>query len=345
MVFRRRNVSKPADPRPAVARFWQWWAEHRDEVLAAVDANRPDDVRALLEPAVTAVDNGLTWEMTAGSQRRHALTLSAGRDTERRAVAERWMLAAPDDPDIEFAAARAPRPLDEVPAINVDDYDIDLGELVAGTGVDPRRTVLDVVVHHPLFPLLGEKARDEVAWRGLVAALGDDDVLRWIGTVTVSADRPVDAIALSMLGAVADQLRPAQGPWVTLHGAGRGGRPVTAVARRPLLRVERPLADTSVMVTLGYKANRNGEPEDESVPADAERLQEQVLAALGGDGPHALRVGHLIGGGRVVAYFYVDGLEVDVESIEPVLRSWTHGTAAARDRFDPAWDEVSPLRT
>lgn len=344
MGFMRRTARQPADPRPAISRFWDWWAERRDEVVAAAEADQRDELRSLLAPAVAALDAGLEWELTAGEGRRFVLALSAGNDDARRAVTERWMVMAPDDADVEFAPARRPRTSGRAPVLHVDGFDIDLGELVAGTGVDPRRATMDVVVHHPLFPLLPEHERTAIASRGLAVALGDDDVRRWVGTVTVSSDAPVDAIPMSMLAAVADQLRPAQGPWVTLHGAGRGGRPVTATVRMPLIRLERPLADTHVAVVLRYAAGRDGMPADDHAASEADELQERVLQALGGDGPHAVLAGHVIGGGQIVEHFYVDSLEVDTSVVEPTLSSWRHGAAVARVRFDPAWDEMAPLR-
>ena len=346
MAFLRRAAhtsarSRPADPRPAIARFWSWWSEHRDQVLAAANDDRRDELAELLAPAVAAIDPALEWELTAGPPAR--LTLSAGGDIERRAVTERWFSSAPDDPDVEFAPARQAVADGGSPGtVQVDDFDIDLSELVAGTGVDPRRGALDVVVHHPLFPLLDEDARGKVAALGLAAVLGEDDVQRWVGTVTVSADQPVDAIAMSMLPVVVDQLRPAD-PWVSLQGAGRKG-PVVAVARRPLLRIDRPLADTHLGIVLGYRGAANGLPRDEAVTTDARELQERVIEALGGDGPHAVHVGEVTGGRHIVAHFYVDGLEVDVTAADPIVRTWSHGPAVARHTYDPDWEQVAALR-
>lgn len=351
MAFLRRAAdrsadSRPPDPRPAVARFWSWWSEHRDQVLAAAREDRRDEHAALLAPAVAALDPALEWDLFATGPEGggYTLTLSAGGgDIERRALTERWFQSAPDDPDVEFVPARRAVATGGAPrTVRIDDYDIDLTEVVAGTGVDPRRGALDVVVHHPLFPLLEEGSREVVARLGMAAALGEDEVQRWVGTVTVSAEQPVDAIAMSMLSVVVDQLRPSD-PWVSLQGAGRKG-PVVAVARRPLLRIDRPLADTHLGVVLGYRAESNGLPRDEAVTIDARRLQDRILATLGGDGPHAVHVGHLTGGRHVVAHFYVDGLEVDVKSADPVLRDWSHGPAVARHDYDPGWEQVAPLR-
>ncbi|WP_051426485.1 hypothetical protein [Jiangella gansuensis] len=343
MAFFRRRSRVPADPRPAIARFWAWWAENRADVVAAAQEQRSDELIALLRPAVAALDPSLTWELSPSSRKRLTLVVSSGGKAELRALVERWVLAAPDDPDVEFAPVRRADPtLFESAVMKIDDYDIELRELVAGTRVDVQHGVLDVVIHHPLFPLLDHEHRLSVAFMGLDAALGEDDAERWIGEVEVSADTPMDAIPVAMLGTVVDQLRPAGGQWAVLRGTGRKG-PIVALVRRPLDRVERPLADTHVAVVLDYEAGSDGQPRDVAIVDDAEKLGEQVLAELGGDGPRVIHVGRVTGGGQIIVHFYVDGLEVDPSRARPVLEGWTHGTAAVQATPDPGWDAVAPL--
>ncbi|TDE08236.1 hypothetical protein [Jiangella asiatica] len=356
MAFFRRKSRVPDDPRPAIAQFWAWWAEHRGDVLAATevrfsaddadvaaDDRRSDDLIALLRPAIAAIDPSLNWELARSTTKRFTLVVSSGGKAELRALAERWALAAPDDPDVEFAPVRRADPsLFESAVMKVDDYDVELRELVAGTRVDVQHGVLDVVIHHPLFPLLDREHRLSVAFLGLDAALGEDDAERWIGEVEVSADAPIDAIPVAVLGTVVDQLRPAGGQWAVLRGTSRSG-PIVALVRRPLDRVERPLADTHVAVVLDYEAMPDGQPREPAIVDEAEKLGEQVLAELGGDGPRVIHVGRVTGGGQIVVHYYVDGLEVDASRVGPVLEGWTHGTAAVQARPDPGWKAVAPL--
>ncbi|HEU0040980.1 MAG TPA: hypothetical protein VFQ15_01395 [Jiangellaceae bacterium] len=340
-IFRRKQAT-PADPRPAIAAFWAWWAQHRGEVLAALRDGRPDDLVSRLRPAVTTIDEGLEWEVSPGTSTTFLLVVSSGRP-ELRGVAERWLLAAPDDPDVGFAAAR-PRDLRvfETAVLAVDDYDIAFAELVAGTRVDPQRGKLDVVVHHPLFPLLGADDRMQVAYLGVTAALGQDDLERWLGTIEVSADMPIDAIPLSTLGVVVDQLRPAADQWSVLQGQGPKGQ-ILALIRRPFARVDRPLADTHVGIVLRYEANETGLPLDPEVGVEVEHLEERILDALGGDGPHVVHIGHVTGGGEVVLHYYVDGLEAQPEALTPMLAEWSRGDTSMRVDRDPGWARVAPL--
>lgn len=345
MAFFRRRSPQISDPRPAIAEFWAFWAAHRDDVISAVADVRADELRALLRPAVAAIDERLEWEVARGTTKRFTLVVSSADGPTLRALAERWLLASPDDPDVEFAATRR-RDLEafESTVLKIDDYDIHLGELVAGTHVDHTTGKLDVVVHHPLYPLLEETHRIQVGFLGLDAALGEDDVERWLGTVEVSADAPVDAIPVATLGAVVDQLRPSADQWAALQGQGPTG-PVFALVRRPFGRVDRPLADLHVRIVLEYPANANGMPSDPDVAVEAEQFEERALDAIGGDGPHAVHIGHVTGGGEVVIHFYVDELEVDPAALEPVVRGWKRGRSEMSVTPDPDWSGVSPFLT
>lgn len=338
-----RKARRPADPRPAIEGFWTWWAEHRHEVLAAFAEHRTEDLRVLIGPVVATVNPSLDWQLLAGVDKKATLVVSGHGKPELRAVSERWAVSAPDDPEVRFAPARVRDPAAfETGVVHVDGFDIELRELIAGTRVDMERGAVDVVVHHPLFPLLAGHDRLKIALQGIDAALGEDDTERWLGSVEVSPDAPIDAIALSALGGVVDQLQGGPSQWVTLQGHNRRG-PILAVVRRPLDRVERPMADTHLVVILSYAAGPDGQPHDPQVAADAVALEREVIAALGGEGPHLVQVGRVIGGRQSVAHFYIDGFEIDPSSIGSVVSAWGHGKASITVTLDPSWEMVAPL--
>ncbi len=346
MIFRRRHHHgmSSADTRSAISRFWTWWADNRDSVVVAAHEGRLDAVRTLIDPAVDALDPALEWEMPAGADKPFALVVSGRGDVALRAMTERWVHEQPEDPDVEFVPARQPDPEGSGPRVaTADGFELDLSELVAAAGVNPKRGVMDVVVHHPLFPLLGPDGREHVAYEGLSAAIGEDEIGRWVGSVSVTPDEPVDTLTLPMLPAVVDQLRPPGSGWVTLRGEGRKG-PITAEVRRPLLRVERPLADTHLAVIMRYRAQADGLPRDEAVDADSQRLLARVLEALGGTCSHVVYVGRVTGERHVVGHFYVDGLEVDISPVDPVVKQWSHGVATKRHALDVDWSAVAALR-
>jgi hypothetical protein len=334
---------RTSDPRPVIAEFWTWWADHRGEVATA--AEKPDRaaVESLVGPAVAAIHPELRWEVRSGQSARHLLIVSGGGNLGLRVLAERWALAAPDaDDEFEYAPVRRPDPSVFDSTVVVDDFDVPMGELVAGTRMDQKRGRIDVVIHHPLFPLLPEEARNDVAFRALYAALGEDDVERWLGAVQVSADAPIDAFAVSALGSVVDQLRPASAQWVVLKGKSRLG-PVLATVRRPFTRVDRPMCDTYVGVTAPYPGGKDGLPADDEIAKQVQGLSDQVLAALGGDGPQAVAIGHEFVARRAFIHLYIDGLEVNVDGVADVLAQWPHRKAKLTVRADPSWRRVQRL--
>lgn len=341
-VFRRKE-QQPADPRSAIGRFWEWWDGQRDAVVEAADAQDSERVTALLRPAVATLDPNLTWEVRPGQDARYALVVSGGGRPELRSLAERWYLAAPEaDKDIEYAPARRRDPRVFGSTLTVDDFEVPLDELVAGTRLDQQRLRLDVVVHHPLFPLLDQDSRLRVAYLGLDAALGEDDVERWLGTVEISADPPVDAVPVSSLPAVVDQLRPPGDQWVVLKGSGPRGT-VIATVRRPFTRADRPVCDTHVAVTLSYPTGTDGLPADEGITTTLQDLEQRIMSALGGDGPHAVLVGHELAGGRARIHVYVDGFAVKPKAAKSVLGDWQYGSAKLQSSADPAWRGVRHL--
>lgn len=351
MSLFRRKEQRHDDPRPAIDRFWAWWSEHRQAVVAAADARDNDRVAELVRPAVAAIEGGLDWEFGNGHEARYLLVVSGGGKPELRAVAERWYLAAPEsDAEVEYAPARRRDLRVFESTLVVDDFELPLAELVCGTRFDQRRLRLDIVVHHPLFPLLQQESRLRVAFLALDAALGEDDVERWIGAVDVSADAPVDPIAMLALPSVVEQLHPtgvsAGGAgdqhWAVFRGKTIRG-PVQATVRRPFARADRPLCDTYVAIALTYPKNDDGLPSDERIVAAIHRLQAECVTALGGDGPHVALVGHELTAGRVTVHIYVDGLTADPKQVKPVLSGWEHGMARVHIAADPAWRGVGHL--
>ncbi len=331
------------DHRPAIERFWTWWSEHRDEVLAAAENEDTERIRGLLAPAVTALNSDLDWEFRVNYEDgRHMLVVTGGANLGLRGLAERWALAAPGDDDVEFVPSRPPNPKLFDTTATVEEYDVPLGETVVGAQVDQENGRLNVTVHHPLFPLLGDDARLEVAFRALHAALGEDGVERWLGEVHVAAEPPIDAFAASALPPLAEQFRGSGPRWLELSGKSRLGR-VKAHVQRPLSRVDRPLCDTHLAVVVPYPAGRDGLPSDDNVAKTVRDFRNEVLRAAGGDGPHAVAIGHELMAKRAYIHLYVDGLTFDRRPVDEVLAGWPFGKGKISVRDDPGWRRVARL--
>lgn len=340
-LFNQRDST--TDHRPAIEEFWTWWAEHRDEVVAAAKDEDTERVRDLLSPAVAAMNSDLDWEFrvnNAGGP--HTLVVTGGPNLALRGLTERWALAGPGDDKVEFAPSRPPNPGLFDTNSTVEEYDVPLGETVVGAQVDHQNGRLNVTVHHPLFPLLGDKGRLEVAFRALYAALGEDGVERWLGEVKVAADPPLDAFPASALPPLAEQFRGSGPHWIELSGKSRLGA-VKAYVRRPLSRVDRPLCDTHLAVVVPYPAGRDGLPSDDNVAKAVRDFANEVLRTAGGDGPHAVLIGHEMMAKRGYVHAYVDGLTFDRRPVEEVLAGWPFGKGKMSVRDDPAWRRVARL--
>jgi hypothetical protein len=338
-VFRRNATAR--DPRRRVAEFWSWWAAHRDEVLAA--AGDDAAVARLLQPRVAAIHPDLHADLRAGSPA--VLTVRAGVGSDLRSVAERWLAAAPPpDERVRFAAAREPDLAGLSRTVEVGGYEVLLSETVVAAHAHRRTGSLDVAVHHPLFTLLGDRSRTWLAGLAVDLALGEDDVERLLGSVTVAVDEPRDAFPISGLRDVAAGLREAVGDdtFVLLEGTDRRGRVVRAMVRRPLSRVDRPLCDTHVTVVLPYTAGRDGQPASPGLVDDVDGLERAAIAALGGEGPHVVLVGHESQQGRFVVHLYVDGLARDpARALRPLIAPWPKSEVHVA--ADPGWRGAGPL--
>jgi len=99
---------------------------------------------------------------------------------------------------------------------------------------------IDLEVQHPAFPALDEQTRAQVGFIALDTILGEEEVERWIGSLSWSASAPTATVTPDGLRAEVERLRAAEptGEWALLRGD-----EVVAVAARPLRPVDLPYLD------------------------------------------------------------------------------------------------------
>jgi hypothetical protein len=212
--------------------------------------------------------------------------------------------------------------------LRLDDREFEFAGLRFGVSVDEPRRELDLEVQHPAFPALDEQTRAQVGFIALDTILGEEEVERWIGSLSWSASAPTATVTPDGLRAEVERLRAAEptGEWALLRGDGDG---VVAVAARPLRPVDHPYLDLLC------------ELEARPVDHDLSTLQdnEQTLADdFGGRAFHAASVTQ----GEVrTAFVYVDG---DTPSSRE-LETWATGRGyETRFSLDPAWEAVRRFR-
>jgi hypothetical protein len=340
-LFRRR-----ASETDRIAAFWSWWSAEGArlcaEALAARDAQR---VVPALAPRIERLGGALSWELAAGVLSEHVLVLSAAGAPRLRALARRWLLAAPPATETwSYADARPPMP-------DPDEASIGLGD---GEPVDLRRvtvaarragTRLHLSVHHPVFADLPAEARSRVALLALDAALGETAVELWIGEIAPVELAPRDGFGLNPLRTFVERMRgdyvDADGTpsWLLLHGEGSRG-PVLAAVIVPLHPAAFPLLTHHVTVLVPY-----AERTDEGLPTGASldglrALEDRVGALLGDDGRV---VAHESTAGVRLLHAYADGTTGAPDRLRRARLDWGEGRVEVQVGEDPAWDGVGHL--
>lgn len=342
-----RRDPLPSEPAAAIERFWSWWsADGRGAVTSALADGEPARVLDLLAQAVDDIHPDLSWELAAGSASAHALVVSAEGDPALRALAARWLRAAPAaDREWEFADARLP-----VADVNGVELDLD-GHRVAfrdiRVGAHRTATHIDVALHHPVFRELEEDLRSQVAFLALDAALGERDVEAWVGSVTTSQEPPLEGFGLAGLRAAVRDLKDdntaADGTpsWVALEGEDADG-PVLAFAQVPLSPTTAPHLDTHVAVLVPYTdLTEQGFPGPGSLTA-LRALEDHLAERIGNSGRVVAHQSHR---GMRVLHIYVDSTTPAVEQMRAAVEAWDQGRIRVQVTADPGWHNVAHLRS
>ena len=334
----------------AIDDFWSWWREAGSAALAAAIADGdPHRMVDEIGRRVSAVHPKLSWETGPGRDRQHTLTVTSEGDPELRAVARRWLRAAPAgadaDPVWEFTDVRQPAADLAGMSLGIAGHTVDTDSVLVTAQV--RGAEADVTVYHPAFADLPEQARAQVAFIVLDWVLGEVGVETWVGEVTTATLEPLDAFPLAGLTAVVDELgrryvgedgRPV---WALLQGTGPDGLPVVAAAQIPLKAVTAPELDTYVQVQVPFtERNEGGLPEPGTLDA-LRALEDHVTARLEGSGRV---VAHQTHAGVRVLHVYVDGGTPAVEQVRAAVGGWAQGRVQVESHPDPGWRAVAHLR-
>ncbi|HEY7719643.1 MAG TPA: DUF695 domain-containing protein, partial [Pedococcus sp.] len=298
-----------------------------------------------LSAAVAGVHPDIAWELSAGSTSQHVLAVSPEGDPDLRLLAYRWLRAAPPaDAVWSYAAARQPAAEPEEVVLGVGDVELSFRDL--SLGARREGTHVDVVVHHPAFPLVDEGVRQQVAMLALDAALGEEDVEAWVGDIEVAQERPIDAFGLRGLRSVVRDLRAEHTgddgtpQWVLLEADGPDG-PVLAATQVPLSPVTAPHLDTHVAVLVPYTdQTEKGYPGSESL-GQLRDLEHHLAERVGSSGRVVAHQSHR---GMRVLHLYVDSSTPAVEQMRAAVTAWPQGRIRVQVTADPGWRNVAHLR-
>lgn len=327
----------------AIADFWSWWTDGGSGQVAMAPGE--DQTAVTLAKRVQAIHDGLAWELAPGSDAAHLLVVTADGDPELRAVARRWLTAAPPA-DFVWSYADSRQPVPTVPGhrITLGGQDFDLGDVQVGVRRSGSR--LDVTVHHPQLEQVPEESRITLCFLALDTALGEEMTETWIGELAPSTVPPLDGFGLAGLRAVVRDLRDeftredGEPHWISLQGTGPRG-PVTASAQVPLAAAWAPQLDQHIVVAVPYRErNPEGLPPEDKL-AELERLQRHVTERLEGQGRV---VAHECSGGLCLLHVYAAGSTPAADQVKAAVAGWPDGTVKVSVEADPGWSGVAHLR-
>lgn len=327
----------------AIYAFWRWWStEGVDHLSSAVTTGEYRNLPDTLDAMVKAIGPGLSWETGPGIHSRHRLCVSGGGDPGLRVLAERWQRAAsPPTPMWEFAAARQPQPGMLAVTLEVAGESIDLSLSRASVTLDKERARAHVRLHHPAFTRLTPGHRHQLASLLLDWVLGEDNVQRWIGTISAAETAPPDSLPVTALPEIIEAMtaRHAHIGW-TLKDAGTSSGPRTIIrALRPLRWIDHPLLDLHTAIHVDYPQTRpDGLPDyDEAI--DLHRLEEDLAAALG---PRGMLVATQTSEGRRTLHYYTDSEDQNGRDIIDRFAETRLHTEVTHT-YDPGWTLINPL--
>lgn len=365
----------------AVTAFWDAWPSVRTALAEAVDSDTPapTEVAERVTALVRAIHPDLDWEIGRAPEPQggldeldmspdidpaelleqlaalddpsritdapsYAMTLRPGTSEEARVQSERWSRSAPDDDRWRF---RPVRPADHdrlTSTVRWDDHELDLSHASVSMRVDQAGGRIDVGVYHPDNMFLSEETRRSVAEHVTLLALGEDEMVRWVGKVSPLDERPLDPLPPTSMPSVAKQMRDLLGGtdgWVTLHGRIPLQGAVEIMLRHPVTRRDLPALSLFVQVLVPYtNADSDRLPEEGSVEALA-GLEARLNEILGDNGAMFMRQS---GGGQRMYVYYLDPDSGVLPEFETALMDWPEGKVQLRTRLDPKWSQFELAR-
>ncbi|GAA1829353.1 hypothetical protein GCM10009682_55350 [Luedemannella flava] len=336
-LFRRR--SRPEGE--TIAEFWQWWAATRGDVAAAISAGTVQRFAEEIGRQVHAIHADLQWELAPGTSSTHTLVVTSAGQAATRAVAARWLAAAPPaDGTWSYRCLRAADPSAFESRIELDGHTLELAHIRYGIAVDKQRRQIDVVCHHPGFAGLPDNVQAQITFLTLDWALGEQNVEVWLGEITWSAVVPPNLGTPADLRHAVDALTGDEDSWVLMQGQRRDGTPLLATAASPLRSARWPRFDLHMPIRLPYQRFNEGLlPVEESLAA-LRRFEDDLSAAIATNGT---LVAHETGGRERTLHFYVDSQTNARAELESHLPHWREGRASVKPQLDPAFEGVRHL--
>jgi hypothetical protein len=336
------------DPRPGIARFWSWWPSARqriEDVHAGLNwsGDVAAEVLSAIQPelaeAVSSIHPELNWEFKLANNER-LLVVTANGDPQLRSAAERWLRNAPvPDAGWRFSCYRPADPDAFEGQLQLESGTIDMQQTRFVYQPDDERARVHVTVCHPEFAALNEDAQLQVTFVALDRALGEDDVIRWLGAIETADTSPADALsAAGFRSAVCDFADTHRIPErILMQDMAVGGLPRFTSTTVPMRAIDYPLYDQHIALTLRYDPDGPTRLPDRIVLVRLQQFETDLGTRLAGQ---AALAGHQTWDGRRVIHLYADPATDTAMRLSASPPPWQDGPSSVDISFDPGWDAV-----
>jgi hypothetical protein len=324
-----------------IEQFWAWWPSAKGRIEASIEGGgfEPALVSEIGEH-VSAIDDGLDWELGPGHAARHAFCISACGDAEKRRITERWLRAAPAaDATWEYHPARQGHRILAGQQLEIGGHTVELIRYFVKLTLDESKERVDITLFHPTFPEMEEQLRYTVSFLMLDGALGEDGVERWVGSIDLATTCPEDALPIPALeDAVESLAMNATGErFAILRGKDPEDNPIFVTVNRALKRIDFPLFDMHVTVDIQLL-----EPTDAGLTtneeADELNAMEEALSQELGDS--VAYFGRETRRGRRLLRFFAAELSRAGEVFERLKEEYPARDIQVTWTRDPSWREL-----
>jgi hypothetical protein len=333
----------------AIAAFWKFWPTIADAVAASIIASgmSQDHIEAMGEH-VHAIDARLDWELGPGRSSKHHLCLSGKGDPVLRVIAEQWLRRAPSpDANWEYYASRQAHgrgsltlEIAKTPGVPESGHKVQLDKLVCRVTEDDARELLDLDIHHPIFPSLDDdNLKTQIAFIGLDTLLGEDDVERWLGAIQHSDRPPEGAVPLSDVASRIEAFRArcTGDKWAVLKGT-KDGTPIFVSKNTAIKRIDHLLLDMHVEIAITL---RSPNPDGLTTNEEADALNAMEDALFGSLAKEAAYIGRETHAGSRTMHLHV----MEGGPSAALIETWRSRNPAyvieVSVRPDPRWDILS----
>ncbi|MDQ1493572.1 MAG: hypothetical protein QOG69_55 [Actinomycetota bacterium] len=318
--------------------FWEWWlsagAADAERVLSSGKARR---FSKEISQRIEVIGPELTWELAPGSTAKHALVITANGVAAGRGDVERWVLAAPPNgPTWEYYPSRQANPSAMDDRLRLGAGEFAISAFRFAVNVHEPLAVLDIQIFHPQFPNLSTAAKQHLQFLVLDQLLGEDDVVRWIGTIEISDKEPIESVNGGGLRQAVMSLAADIKPTTRMIKGKRDGYVFVTAVAYPLKWVDHPLLDTRIRLTFPIDDLTDLRLPSRSAIEDIAGLEQGLLSVLENRGYLTSR---MMSNGAAVSHLYIAQTDAQAyEATKAAAAIWPGSTVTPL--LDPGWQRA-----